>query len=124
MTFWKENMTYKAIPWNQVPTDELIDGIKRQVVTGEKVMIGRIVFPMGAKVPAHTHESEQITHVLKGKLRFIVEGNEVIVSEGETLSIPSNLEHSAEALEPTEEIYAFSPIRTDWLDVSDIYLRS
>ena len=117
-------MTYQAIFWEQVPIDDLIDGIKRQVVTGDKIMLGRIVFPAGPKVPVHTHESEQLTHVLKGKLLFVIEGHEVIVSEGETLTIPSNLKYSAKALEPTEEIDAFSPMRNDWLDGSDIYLRA
>ena len=37
--------------------------------------------------------------------------------------IPPNAEHSAEALEETVEIDAFSPIRQDWLDGSDAYLR-
>ena len=46
-----------------------------------------------------------------------------MVRAGETLHIPSNVEHSAEALEETFEIDAFSPIRTDWLDGSDAYLR-
>ena len=37
--------------------------------------------------------------------------------------IPSNAEHVAEALEDTVDIDAFSPIRQDWLDGSDAYLR-
>jgi hypothetical protein len=45
------------------------------------------------------------------------------VRTGETLTIPSFVEHSAEALEETDDIDAFGPIRTDWLDGSDAYLR-
>lgn len=114
----------KSMPWDQVPEEQLIQGITRRVITGELVMLGRIFFPKGAKVPAHTHESEQITHVLRGTLRFVVGGEEVFVSTGETLNIPSNVQHSAEAVEETDEIDAFSPIRTDWLDGSDSYLRA
>ena len=86
-------------------------------------MLGRIYFPKGSKVPAHTHESEQITHVLSGALLFVIDGQEVVVRTGETLTIPSFVEHSAEALEETDDIDAFGPIRTDWLDGSDAYLR-
>ena len=114
----------EAISWDDIPEDRLIHGIRRRVVTGEKVMLGRIYFPKGAKVPAHRHSSEQITHVLHGTLRFVAGGAEVIVRAGETLCIPSNVEHAAEALEETDEIDAFSPIRADWLDGSDLYLRS
>ena len=113
----------KSVPWEEVNEDRLIGGIRRRIVTGEKVMLGRIYFPEGAIVPAHRHENEQITHVLSGALRFVVDGYEVIVRAGETLNIPSNAEHSAEALEETVEIDAFSPIREDWLDGTDAYLR-
>ena len=114
----------KAVPWSEVSEDRLIQGIRRQIVTGEKVMLGRIRYPKGAKVPAHRHVSEQITHVLTGALVFVLDGKErVVVKAGETLLIPSNMEHSAEAEEETDEIDAFGPIRTDWLDGSDAYLR-
>jgi len=113
----------KAVAWNSVTEDNLIEGIKRRIVTGERAMLGRLFFPKGAKVPPHTHESEQITNVLDGVLRFVIGGKEIIVRAGETLVIPSNIEHSAEALEETDEIDTFSPIRTDWLDGSDVYLR-
>lgn len=112
-----------SIAWDSVKEDLLVDGIRRRIVTGEKVMLGHIYFPEGALVPAHRHESEQITHVISGALKFVVEGEEVIVRSGETLNIPSNAEHSALALEETLDIDAFSPIRSDWLDGSDSYLR-
>ena len=116
-------VTMDAVAWQDVTEDRLIHGIRRRIVTGERVMLGHISYPKGAAVPAHRHESEQITHVLSGALRFVVEGAEVVVRAGETLTIPSNAEHSAEALEETVEIDAFSPIRSDWLDGSDAYLR-
>jgi len=113
----------KSIPWEEVPEDKLIQGIRRRIVTGEQVMLGRLYFPKGATVPSHRHPNEQITHVISGTLKFIIEGSEVMVRAGETLHIPSDAEHSAEAMEETDEIDAFSPIRTDWLDGSDAYLR-
>ena len=112
-----------VVPWSTVTEDTLIDGIRRRIVTGEKAMLGLLFFPKGAKVPTHTHESEQITNVLSGALKFVINGEEIIVRTGETLVIPSNVEHSAEALEETDEIDTFSPIRADWLDGSDAYLR-
>ena len=101
----------------------MIGGIRRRIFTGESVMLGRLFFPKGAVVPAHRHPNEQITHVLTGALRFVVDGEEVVVGAGQVLHIPSNVQHLAEALEDTDEIDAFSPIRTDWLDGSDAYLR-
>jgi quercetin dioxygenase-like cupin family protein len=74
-------------------------------------------------VPEHHHESEQITYILDGALKFQLEGKEVIVRKGEVLRIPSHVPHSAVALEDTLDLDIFSPIRTDWLAKDDEYLR-
>ena len=57
-------------------------------------------------------------------MKFDINGKEVIVREGEVLHIPSNVMHGAEALEDTLDLDVFSPIRQDWLDKTDDYLRS
>jgi len=110
--------------WEEIEADRLIGGIERRIVTGKKVMLGRLTFPKGAIVPAHSHPNEQITFVLSGSLKFIIDKEkEIIVRSGQTIVVPENAEHIVEALEETDEIDAFSPIRTDWLDGSDAYLR-
>jgi len=53
-----------------------------------------------------------------------VGGEEITLREGEVLHIPSRIPHQAEALEDTFELDIFSPIRQDWLDHADDYLRS
>ena len=65
-----------------------------------------------------------MTYVLQGVLRFVVGGEEVIVREGEILHIPSWMPHQAEALDDTFTLDIFSPIRQDWLDKTDDYLRT
>ena len=77
----------------------------------------------GALVPMHSHESEQITYVLQGALKFLINGEEITVREGEVLHIPSWLENQAEALDDTFELDLFSPIRQDWLDHTDAYFH-
>jgi quercetin dioxygenase-like cupin family protein len=74
-------------------------------------------------VPTHQHESEQITYILEGVLKFQFEGQEVTLRKGDVLVIPSNVPHSAEALEDTQDLELFSPIRMDWLTGKDDYLR-
>lgn len=113
----------KAQAWTDVPEELLRQGIRRRIVTGDKLMLGRLYFPKGSTVPAHQHESEQITHVLNGAPFFIVNGSKVRVRAGETLVILPNVKHSAQALEDTDEIDACSPPRHDWLDGSDADLR-
>jgi hypothetical protein len=40
------------------------------------------------------------------------------------MHIPSNVVHSATAVEDTLDVDVFSPPRQDWLDKTDDYLRS
>jgi quercetin dioxygenase-like cupin family protein len=70
--------------------------------------------------------NEQITYILDGALRFKLGANgeqQVDVRAGEVLVIPSNLPHTAEALEDTLDVDVFDPPRQDWLDGTDQYLR-
>src|SRR6266571_8421465 len=109
--------------WDAIPLDVMSDKISRKFVAGDKAMVAQIYLKKGAVVPEHHHESEQITYILEGALKFELEGREVVVRKGEVLSIPSNVPHRAVALEDTVDLDIFSPIRTDWLTQNDAYLR-
>jgi quercetin dioxygenase-like cupin family protein len=60
---------------------------------------------------------------LSGALKLQLPDREVVVREGEVLHVPSNVEHSAVALEDTLDLDIFTPIREDWLTGKDHYLR-
>ena len=103
--------------WDEIALEKVTEMISRKIVAGDREMLAQTYLKRGALVPMHTHESEQMTYVLQGALRFLVEGEEIIVREGEVLHIPSGTPHQTEALEDTFELDVFSPIRADWLDV-------
>ncbi len=86
-------------------------------------MLSELVLKKGCVVPAHHHENEQVSYVIRGMLKFEVNGQEIILRAGEVLLIPSNVVHSAVALEDTFDLDIFSPPRQDWLDGTDQYLR-
>jgi quercetin dioxygenase-like cupin family protein len=109
--------------WDEMEKEVMNDKLARRLVTGEKAMLAQIFLKKGALVPTHQHESEQITYILEGALLFRVEGKEVTVGKGQVLLIPSNVPHSAEALDDTLDLDVFSPIRQDWIDKDDAYLR-
>lgn len=106
-----------------MPIEHLNPLIDRQFVTGDRSMLARIILRKGSIVPTHSHGNEQITYVLEGALKFVVQGKEIIVRGGEVLVIPSNLAHSAEALEDTVDLDIFCPPRADWINGTDAYLR-
>ena len=109
--------------WDEIELEKVTEMISRKIVTGSREMLAQIYLKKGAIVPAHAHESEQMTYVLQGALKFLVAGEEVTVREGEVLHIPSWIEHQAEALDDTFELDVFSPIRQDWLDRTDAYFH-
>jgi quercetin dioxygenase-like cupin family protein len=112
--------------WEELPAEQLKGGLKRRLITGQRMMIAHVYFKKGDDVPWHSHENEQITYVLDGALRFWLGANgehEVTVRAGEVLVIPSNLPHRALALEDTLDVDIFDPPRQDWLAGTDAYLR-
>ena len=118
-----QKTTHKFQSWDSVPLESMSDLISRKIITGEKAMVAQVFLKKDAVVPEHHHESEQITYIIEGALKFNLEGKEVIVRAGEVLHIPSNVPHRAVALEDTLDLDIFSPIRTDWLTKDDAYLR-
>lgn len=109
--------------WNDIPLEPLNELLSRKLFTGERIMLAQVFLKKGCVVPAHSHENEQMTYVLKGVLQFEIEGKEIVVREGEVLHIPSNIVHKATALEETLDLDVFSPPRQDWLNKTDDYLR-
>jgi quercetin dioxygenase-like cupin family protein len=106
-----------------MPTEHLNPLLDRQFVAGEKSMLARLILRKGCIVPLHSHENEQITYILEGALKFSLQGKDIIVRAGEILVIPSNVPHSAEALEDTVDLDVFCPPRADWISGADAYLR-
>jgi quercetin dioxygenase-like cupin family protein len=107
--------TVRVHRWDEIALEKITEMISQKIVTGEREMLAQIYLKRGALVPMHSHESEQMTYILQGALRVVVDGEEMTVREGEVLHIPSGVPHQAEALEDTFELDVFSPIRLDWL---------
>jgi quercetin dioxygenase-like cupin family protein len=102
--------------WDELSLDKVTEMISRKIIAGERQTMAQVYLKRGALVPVHAHDSEQLTYVLQGALRFVVNGEEVVVREGEVLHIPSGIPHQAEALDDTFELDVFSPARQEWAD--------
>ena len=113
----------QVFTWDTVKKEVMNEKIWRKVITGEKVMVAQISISKGGVVPTHQHESEQISYVIEGALKFEMEGQEIMVRRGEVLHIPSNVPHRVVAMEDSLGLDVFSPIRIDWLTGKDDYLR-
>ncbi len=101
--------------WDEIALEKVTEMLSRKVVSGEREMLVQSYVKRGCLVPRHAHDSEQMTYVLQGALKFLIEGEEITVREGEVLHIPAGIAHQAEALEDTFELDVFSPPRAGWL---------
>jgi quercetin dioxygenase-like cupin family protein len=111
------------IPWSVVPIEDLNPLLQRHFVVGQEIMLARVLLKKGCIVPEHSHPNEQLTYILEGALKFWIDGKEIVVHAGETLCIPSNMPHKAEAVEDTVDLDVFAPPRADWINRTDQYLR-
>jgi len=109
--------------WKEVETERLNPLLERQLITGQELMLARVLLKKGCIVPEHSHHNEQLTYILEGALKFWIDGQEIIVHAGEVLCIPPHMPHKAEALEDTVDLDVFYPPRQDWLNKTDAYLR-
>jgi len=113
----------KHFKWDEIPAERVNDHFVRKLAWDGKMMVARTEVEKGYVVPAHSHPNEQITWVMSGTWRFTLEGKTLDVGPNEMISIPSNVVHSAEAVETVVAYDIFTPVREDWLNGDDSYLR-
>jgi quercetin dioxygenase-like cupin family protein len=109
---------------NEIPEEHVTSLFSRRFFTGENITVAFLTLRKGCIVPLHHHDSEQFSYCISGSLHFKIGGEDVILRAGEMVEIPPNVPH--EAVADTEDftgIDVFSPIRADWRDGTDAYLR-
>ncbi|HEX7374662.1 MAG TPA: 4a-hydroxytetrahydrobiopterin dehydratase [Steroidobacteraceae bacterium] len=112
--------------WSSLPVEQVNPAMTRQMLHGDRILVAATRFKGGYRVPQHQHPHEQITLVHSGRLQFLLgaDRSETIeVGPGEALVIPGNVPHEALCIGEVDSMDVFSPVREDWLDGSDTYLR-
>ena len=89
---------------DELDLDMVTEMVSRKIVTGDSLTLAQVYLKRGAHVPLHVHDEEQMVYVLKGRVRWLVAGQEMVVIQGEVLRVPSGVMHQAEALDDTFQI--------------------
>jgi quercetin dioxygenase-like cupin family protein len=104
------------LSWATIPIERPSEGIERQMVVGQRLMIIRFRFTPLLVTPEHSHPHEQMSIVVQGRVRFFIEGQERIAIPGDVLHIPPNTWHGATMMdEEVVLIDIFTPVREDFL---------
>ena len=112
----------RRVRWEDSPRENLMAGVQRRFLHGEKAMLAQIWLKKGTIVPRHVHPAEQLSFIVEGALGDdLSEIHEV--RAGEVLVILANVPHEATALDDTYDLDVFSPPREDWIKGQDAYLR-
>ncbi|MEN6464422.1 MAG: cupin domain-containing protein [Syntrophaceae bacterium] len=82
---------------------------------GPDTMITKMLYKKEDNVPFHRHPNEQSGYVISGRYRIQFESWDQVLEPGDTYSIPKNVEHRIEIIEPGEVLDFFSPPRADYL---------
>ncbi len=82
---------------------------------GPESMVAKMLYKKEDNVPFHKHPNEQSGYVVTGRYRIIFEDNDKIVVAGDSYSIPRNVQHCIEIIEPGEVVDFFTPPRQDYL---------
>ena len=78
-------------------------------------MVTKMLYKKGDHPPVHRHPNEQSGYVLSGQYKVIINHAAYEIGPGDSYTIPGDVEHSLEILEPGEVLDFFSPPRKDYL---------
>jgi quercetin dioxygenase-like cupin family protein len=66
------------VRWDDMPRERLGERLERRYIMGKHITLAQFFLAKGCLVAPHSHDSEQMSHVLQGRLRFRVEEGEPI----------------------------------------------
>ena len=112
----RDNGVFQHRDWSSIPVEQIADGIERQMIWGEQLMVCRLRIAPRVVTAVHAHPHEQITLVERGTVRFTIAGQERVSSAGDVLHFPSQCEHGATVLDDEAVLIdIFSPVRAEFL---------
>lgn len=58
--------------WDNIPVENIGEGVERQMFVGQNMMICRLRFAPFSVAAAHEHPHEQMTFIEKGRAKFTI----------------------------------------------------
>jgi quercetin dioxygenase-like cupin family protein len=100
--------------FNDIEPYEFAPGVRIRAVGGEQVLMCRVVYEPGKRVPRHAHEhTEQVMLILDGEVEMSVEGEQRTLRAGDTVVVNRGLEHELYSESGCTFIEALAPVPLD-----------
>ena len=90
-------------------------GLRRQVMSySPAMMLIRHTMIKGWGGAKHSHPHEQMVYIVSGRIRFEHPGGTFEIGPGDSFIVPGGVEHQASALEDSEVLDIFTPMREEY----------
>jgi len=100
--------------WNGVEPYEFVEGVRLHAIGGEQVLLCRVTYEAGKRVPLHRHEAtEQVMVIMDGSVDMAIEGERRTLRAGDVVVVNRGLEHELYSERGVSFFEALAPVPLD-----------
>ena len=100
--------------WNGVESHEFVDGVRLHAIGGEQVLLCKVSYDAGKRVPLHRHDAtEQVMVILDGSVEMAIEGEWRTLVPGDVVVVNRGLEHELHSKDGVTFFEALAPVPLD-----------
>ena len=106
--------------WSELRVPTTIPGAAIGLLPGQRVVALLASLAPGTQVPYQTHPTEQLVHMLAGRLRLWIADEVHEVGPGDVVLIPPDVPHRGEAVGPenAEYLEVLSPVEERYREMA------
>ena len=100
--------------WNGLEPHEFAEGVRLLAIGGEQVLLCRVTYEPGKRIPLHRHEAaEQVMAIVDGEVDMTIEGEAKTLRAGDVVVVNRGLEHELYSPGGVTFFEALSPVPRD-----------
>jgi quercetin dioxygenase-like cupin family protein len=109
--------------WNGREPWEFADGVHIHAIGGEQVLLCRVTYAPGKRVPWHAHpDSEQVMWVVEGEVEMTIEEETAMLKPGDVIVVNRGLHHKLYSEGGVTFMEALAPVPLDHVPDHDLDL--
>jgi quercetin dioxygenase-like cupin family protein len=100
--------------WNGIDSFEFVDGVRLHAIGGDQVLLCRVKYEPGKRVPRHAHEhTEQLMAVVEGSVTMTIGDETRELGPGDVVCVNRGIEHELYSEGGVTFFEALAPVPLD-----------